>query len=87
MTAGLPEWAYAAALAGLPYMVWDRLSALIAEAGDDAQRAWERVLGGAAAASWSGADAAVSVEAVAAAHVAAGVTVHLHGCPGRRDTS
>lgn len=82
MTVALPEWSYAAALAGLPFMEWDRLARLLAEAGDDPVRAWSRVRRGGAGAAWARATASVSVEAVAAAHAAAGVMVHLHGHDG-----
>lgn len=39
----MPAWAFAAALAGLPFMGWDRLKALLATSGGDARRAWQRV--------------------------------------------
>ena len=75
-----PEWAYAAALAGLPFMAWDRLAALLA--GGSPSDAWRRVTAGAAGAAWARAAAATSVEAVAAAHRRAGVAVHVHAGPG-----
>lgn len=81
MTEALPDWAYAAALAGLPYMGWERLTALLAGAGSEPRLAWRRVRAGGAGAAWAGAAAQLSVEGIAAAHTAAGVTVHLHG-PG-----
>lgn len=79
MTAAVPDWAYAAALAGLPYMGWERLTALLAEAGSDPRLAWRRVHAGGAGAAWAGAAAELSVDGIAAAHTRAGVTVHLHG--------
>ena len=75
-----PEWAYAAALAGLPYMAWDRLAALIA--GGTASDAWRRVAAGRAGVAWARAARRVRVSEVAATHVRAGVAVHLHGSPG-----
>ncbi len=75
----LPEWAYAAALAGLPYMGWERLAGLLA--GRPPSAAWRRVLDGGAGDPWARAAAAVSVADVAAAHERAGVTVMLHGSP------
>ncbi|MDP9402689.1 MAG: DNA-protecting protein DprA, partial [Actinomycetota bacterium] len=78
----LAAWAYAAALAGLPFMAWDRLAALLAAAGSEPHRAWQRVGAGAAGAAWARAAGEVSVEAVAAAHIGAGVSVHLQGHAG-----
>ena len=75
-----PEWAYAVALAGLPYMAWDRLAALVVD-GPPSQ-AWRRVLAGGAGAAWARAASSTSVAAVAAAHQRAGVAVHVHGAPG-----
>ncbi|MEO6121120.1 MAG: DNA-processing protein DprA [Acidimicrobiales bacterium] len=77
MTPGPPEWAFGAALAGLPYMAWDRLTALLADRAPSA--AWAGVRRGGAAAALARAAATVSVEAVAEAHRRAGVTVALHG--------
>jgi len=74
-----PEWAYAAALAGLPYMGWDRLAALLAVA--PPSEAWRRVLRGVSGKALAGAAASTSVAAVAAAHAAAGVHVGVHGHP------
>ncbi|HUP68308.1 MAG TPA: DNA-processing protein DprA [Acidimicrobiales bacterium] len=79
MTADLPPWAFAAALAGLPFMGWERLTALLAEAEGDPGAAWQRVVAGRAGAAWAKAAASVSPEGVATAHSAAGVAVHLHG--------
>ena len=76
-----PAWAYAAALAGLPFMSWDRLSALLGSAGGDPRSAWERVRHGRAGGAWARAAGEVSVEAVAAAHTGAGVSVQLPGDP------
>ncbi|HUR18101.1 MAG TPA: DNA-protecting protein DprA [Acidimicrobiales bacterium] len=78
MTAAAPEWAFAAALAGLPYMAWDRLGAILAEAGGEPREAWRHVAQGCAGDAWARAAAAVPVEAVADAHIRAGVRVHLH---------
>lgn len=77
----MPGWAYAAALAGLPFMGWDRLGALLSTH-DGPQVTWELVRDGGAGAAWARAAAQVSVEAVAAAHVKAGVSVNLHGEAG-----
>ncbi len=82
MNASVPDWAYAAALAGLPYMGWERLTALLAEAGNDPRLAWRRVREGRAGAAWAAAAAQLSVEGITATHTAAGVTVHLHGRDG-----
>ena len=76
----VPEWAYAAALAGLAYMSWDRLGALLADRAPG--EAWEAVRTGAAGAAWAEAARAASVEAVAEVHRRAGVGVHLLGQPG-----
>lgn len=75
----IPEWAYAAALAGLPYMSWDRLAGVLADGPPGA--AWRRVMEGGCGGSWALSAAAVSVPAVAAAHERAGVEVLLHGSP------
>ena len=75
-----PEWAYAAALAGLAYMSWDRLGALLSGRGP--AQAWSAVCAGAGGAAWAKAASATSVEAVAAAHARAGVGVHVLGCAG-----
>ncbi|MEO7836196.1 MAG: DNA-processing protein DprA [Acidimicrobiales bacterium] len=77
MSSTTPRWAYGAALAGLPFMGWDRLGALLAVGDGEPQRAWQRVRGGAAGAPWARAAAEVSVEAVAEAHTLGGVRVHL----------
>lgn len=74
-----PEWAYAAALAGLAYMSWDRLAVLLAD-GPPSQ-AWSRVVAGKSGAAWARVASATSVAGVAAAHRRAGVAVHLHGYP------
>ena len=74
---GAPEWAYAAALAGLPYMVWDRLRSVLD--GRLPSQAWEWVLGGGAGAALAQVAAATSVRQVTAAHRNAAVAVHLHG--------
>lgn len=76
----LPEWGYGAALAGLPYMAWDRLAALLVHGPPSV--AWRRVLAGGAGAALARAAAATSVASVAAAHARAGVAVHVHGSPG-----
>ena len=73
----LPDWAYAVALAGLPFMVWDRLAGLLA--GTPPAEAWRRVRAGGGGEAWARAAAATSVAAVAAAHRGAQVDVHLHG--------
>ncbi|HET7488987.1 MAG TPA: DNA-processing protein DprA [Acidimicrobiales bacterium] len=72
-----PEWAYAAALAGLPYMAWDKLAGLLADGRPSA--AWRRVAAGGAGQPWRHAAAATSVAEVEAAHRRAGVAVHLAG--------
>ncbi|MGQ0521471.1 MAG: DNA-processing protein DprA [Actinomycetota bacterium] len=74
-----PEWAYAAALAGLPYMAWDRLAGLLA--GRRPSAAWQRVAEGGCGEHLSRAAATVSVAGVAAAHEGAGVEVLLLGSP------
>lgn len=74
---GLPEWAYAAALAGLPYMAWDRLGALLG--GRSPGGAWGWVVAGGAGSAWARAARATSVAEVEAAHRRAGVAVHVHG--------
>lgn len=76
----VPPWAYAAALAGLPYLPWHRLVSLLRD-GEPAE-AWDRVRSGAAGEAWARAARAVAVEEVARAHRAAGVAVHLLGRPG-----
>ena len=70
-----PEWAFGAALAGLPFMTWDRLASLLADQAPS--EAWERVCAGAAGAPWARSARATSVEAVAEAHRAVGAVVHL----------
>lgn len=80
-----PAWAFAAALAGLPFMGWDRLAGLLDAAGGDPRRAWRRVGAGAAGGAWARAAAGVSVEEVAAAHTRAGLGVHLRGDAGYPD--
>ena len=82
MTAPVPaptcaEWAYGAALAGLPYMAWDRLAALLGDGPPSA--AWRRVAAGGAGGAWARAAAGVSVSVVEAAHRRAGVAVLLAG--------
>lgn len=67
MTTELPPEAYAAALAGIPRMSPTRLAALLRER--DPRAAWET----------AGHEASASVDHVWAAHVAAGVTVHVLG--------
>ena len=74
MTA-LPEWAFGAALAGLPYMGWDRLGALLA--GRAPSEAWALVRAGGAGEAWARAARAVSVARVADAHRQADVRVHV----------
>ena len=97
-TGGLPPEAYAVALAGLPYMTWDRLARVLAggrpagATGDGPHRpatavggpaaAWARVLAGACGEALARAAAATSVAEVAEAHRRAGVTVHLLGADG-----
>jgi DNA processing protein len=76
---GLPEWAFAAALAGLPYLGWERLTDLLA--GRPPSAAWDRVLSGEAGAPLAVAAAAACVPEVAAAHRTAGVEVLLLGSP------
>ncbi len=76
----LPEWAYAAALSGLPFMAWDRLTSLLAR--DKPSEAWARLCTGAAGDAWARAARSTSVDAVAEAHLAAGVAVHLPDGPG-----
>ncbi|HEX2064401.1 MAG TPA: DNA-processing protein DprA, partial [Acidimicrobiales bacterium] len=75
-----PEWAYAAALAGLPYMGWDRLAAIIADGGP--RQAWERVRSGEAGPAWARAARCTSVEQVASEHLGAGVSVRVRGEEG-----
>lgn len=75
----LPQWAYTAALAGLPYMAWDRLAALLVAT--PPSEAWRRVIAGGAGEAWAGAARSTSVAAVAAAHERAGAAVHVHGDP------
>lgn len=75
-----PEWAYAVALAGLPYMAWDRLAALLAHGAPS--EAWRRVLAGGAGAAWARVASSTSVAALAAAHLRSGVAVHVHGTSG-----
>ncbi len=75
-----PPWAYAAALAGLPYMSWDRLAVLLA--GEGPAEAWQRVCAGGAGEAWARAASATSVAALAEAHLRAGVAVHLRPDPG-----
>ncbi|MDQ3680619.1 MAG: DNA-protecting protein DprA [Actinomycetota bacterium] len=75
-----PGWAYTAALAGLAYMSWDRLTALLSHTSPE--QAWARVCDGGAGPAWARAAAATSVEAVAEAHVQAGVRVSCRGEPG-----
>lgn len=74
-----PHWAYAAALAGLPYMAWDKLAALLVAA--PPREAWRRVVAGGAGRAWAKAAGSTSVVAVAAAHERLGVAVHVHGDP------
>jgi DNA processing protein len=78
-TASVPAWAYVAALAGLAYMTWDRLERLLAQG--PPEEVWARVLAGTEGEAWAGAARRSSVEAVAEAHMAAGVRVHLRGQP------
>ncbi|MGH9157215.1 MAG: DNA-processing protein DprA [Acidimicrobiales bacterium] len=78
--AGPPEWAYGAALAGLAFMAWDRLAALLA--GRTPAAAWSHVVRGGAGAALARAATSVSVEAVAEAHRRAGVAVTLLGDEG-----
>ena len=76
----VPDWGHAAALAGLPFMSWHRLRTLL-DHGEPA-RAWRSVCAGAAGEAWARTARATSVEAVAEAHVRAGVEVRLLGRPG-----
>ena len=76
----IPEWAYGAALAGLPFMAWDRLAKLLEPTTPG--EAWARVLAGDAGAAWARAALATSVRAVADAHRRSGVSVLLHGRAG-----
>ncbi|HEX2701689.1 MAG TPA: DNA-processing protein DprA [Acidimicrobiales bacterium] len=78
--AGEPEWAYAAALAGLPYMAWDRLSDLLATG--PPSEAWAGVASGGRGQALARAAARTSVAWVAEAHTGAGVAVHLLGQQG-----
>lgn len=85
MTAGAggtcaPDWAYAAALAGLPYMAWDRLASLLADR--TSLQAWEAVRAGRAGPGLAHAADAVDVWSVAEAHQRLHVAVHLHGHAG-----
>lgn len=80
MTASVPEWAYGAALAGLPFMAWSRLADLLAEG--EPRPVWERVRAGAAGPAWAQAASSTSVAAVAEDHRRAGVAVDLLGRPG-----
>jgi DNA processing protein len=80
VSAGEPEWAYAAALAGLAFMGWDRLAELLGD--EEPSTAWRRVGAGGAGAAWARQARSTSVEAVAEAHLRAGVAVHLLGRPG-----
>jgi DNA processing protein len=75
-----PEWAYAAALAGLPYMAWDRLAAMVADCGP--RQAWERVRSGEVGPAWARAARSTSVEQVASDHVGAGVSALVRGEKG-----
>jgi len=75
--AGPPPWAYAAALAGLPFMGWDRLAELLA--GRDPAAAWRHVVAGGAGPALARAAAPVAVPAVAEAHRRAGVAVAVLG--------
>lgn len=75
-----PEWAYAAALAGLPHMGWQRLTQLLE--GRSPAEAWDRVVAGGAGPSWAAAARSISVEAVAESHRVVGVSVHLRGTEG-----
>ena len=77
--AGAPEWAFAAALAGLPHMTWDRLDRVLGDG--PPSRAWRRVEAGASGDGWARVAAGISVRAVAAAHEQAGVEVVLRGSP------
>lgn len=76
----VPEWGYAAALAGLAFMSWDRLAPLLA--GRRPSQAWDHVRRGGAGPAWAREAGAIAVEAVASAHGAAGVRVDVHGTPG-----
>ena len=76
----VPAWAYAAALAGLPYMAWDRLAALLEDG--EPPEAWRRVCAGGAGPAWAAAARRTGVEAVAHAHADVGVTVCLLGQAG-----
>jgi len=75
-----PPWAYAAALAGLPYMAWDRLAALLA--GRTPMEAWHFVRSGRAGVGLAQASSRIEVAGVAEAHRRMGVGVHLLGQPG-----
>ena len=75
----VPSWAYAAALAGLPYMSWDRLAKLLAGGGP--AEAWQRVCAGRSGEAWARLAEATSVTAVAEDHLGAGVGVHLGADP------
>jgi DNA processing protein len=70
----------AAALAGLPGMGPNRLRALVREHGPPG--AWAHVATGGEGRAWAEVAATVDVDAVAAAHAAAGVAVHLLGSDG-----
>jgi len=68
-----------AALAGLPYMAWDRLDRLL-QTGPPLQ-VWEAVCRGAHGTALAHAARRTSVADVAAAHAAAGVAIRLRGSP------
>lgn len=76
----LPGWAYAAALAGLPFMAWDRLGALLAGRGP--VEAWVAVQAGAAGGALAAAAREIDVAGVARGHRRAGVSVVLRGRSG-----
>jgi DNA processing protein len=74
------EWAYGAALAGLPWMTPQRLRRLLD--GRAARDAWADMRWGRAGEAWAAAAGKVAVGAVEEAHLAAGITVSLLGQPG-----
>ena len=75
--ARVPDHVAAAALAGLPYMSWDRLSRIVG--GRSPAAAWDEVRRGAHGIALANAAARVRVSGVAAAHAAAGVAIRLIG--------
>jgi DNA processing protein len=75
-----PDDVALAALAGLPFLAWDRLAGLLE--GRSPAAAWDAVLGGEGGAGLARAAASVSLDEVAAAYPARGVAVRRLGTPG-----